>query len=57
MEEITGFDIDDIELYCRKLREGRISDKDFRTNVVLALGYNEEVLNHEQELHEVKGLW
>jgi len=57
VDEITGLDISDIEMYCRDLREGRISDKDFRSNVVLALGYSEEVLNHEQELHEVKGLW
>ena len=57
MEEITGLDISDIEMYCRDLRQGDTSSNKFRKNVLLALGYNKEVIDGEQELSEIGALW
>jgi len=57
MEEITGLDISDIEMYCRRLREGHMEDDDFRRDVLLALGYDKEVIDGEQELSEIAALW
>jgi len=57
MEEITGLDISDIEMYCRDLREGHLDDDDFRRNVLAAMGYNKEVIDGEQELSEIAALW
>lgn len=57
MDEITGFDIDDIEMYCKQLREGHIDDDDFRKSVLASLGYDQEVVDGEQQLREIAELW
>ncbi len=57
MDEITGHDIDDIERYCKDLREGHTDSKSFRKNVLESMGYSPEIVKHEQELLEIAELW
>lgn len=57
MDEITGHDLDDIELYCKQLREGHIDDDEFRTNVIASMGFDPEVIKGEQEHKEIAALW
>lgn len=57
MDEITGMDIEDIERLCKQLREGHLDDDDFRKEVLMALGYDKEVVDGEQQLKEIAALW
>jgi len=57
VDEITGLDISDIEMYCRDLRGGHTDDDEFRKNVLAAIGYSKEVIDGEQELSEIAALW
>lgn len=57
MDEVTGLDIDDIERVCKQLREGHMSDSDFRKEVLASMGYSPAVVQHEQELLDIAELW
>jgi hypothetical protein len=57
MSDITGFDIADIEDLCKEMREGRISDEDFRKGVIEALGYDPVTVMSQIQIRELEELW